>query len=75
FSIKVADDGGQWRQALRIDRASGNIAIGSVWPTAPLHVEGPIRTGNYESGALPDAVQSGAGAVIFISIGQSGKLA
>lgn len=75
FSIKVADDSGQWRQALRIDRASGNIAIGSVWPTAPLHVEGPIRTGNYESGALPDAAQSGAGAVIFIRTGQSGKLA
>ncbi len=75
FSIKVADDSGQWRQALRIDSASGNIAIGSVWPTAPLHVGGAIRPGNYEAGFLPDAEQSGAGALIFIKTDQVRKLA
>ncbi|HWD12917.1 DUF2793 domain-containing protein [Pseudochrobactrum sp. sp1633] len=73
FSIKVSDDAGQWRQALRIDRASGNIAIGSVWPTAPLHVDGPIRMGAYEATSVPNAAQAGSGAIIFVKTGQNGK--
>ena len=73
FSIKVADDAGQWRQALRIDRASGNVAIGSVWPTAPLHVDGALRVGSYETATLPNAAQSGAGAIVFVKSGQSVK--
>lgn len=73
FSIKVADDAGQWRQVLRIDRANGNIAIGSVWPTAALHVDGALRLKNYEASALPDAVQSGAGAMVFVKTGQGIK--
>jgi len=73
FSIKVADDAGQWRQALRIDRVNGNIAIGSVWPTAALHVDGALRLKNYEASALPDAVQSGAGAMAFVKAGQGIK--
>lgn len=75
FSIKVSDDAGQWHQAIRIDRASGNIAIGSIWPTAPLHVAGPIRPGNYTAANLPSAGQHGAGAIIYVEVGGSGKLA
>ena len=75
FSIKVADDGGQWRQALRVDRANGNIAIGSVWPTTALHVSGALRIGTYEGAGLPDAVQNGAGSIIYVQSGQTGKLA
>lgn len=73
FSIKVADDVGSWREALRVDRANGNIAIGSVWPTAPLHVAGAIRPGNYAATALPSASQVGSGAIICVGI--AGKLA
>ncbi|WOC15289.1 DUF2793 domain-containing protein [Pseudochrobactrum sp. MP213Fo] len=73
FSIKVSDDAGQWRQALRIDRASGNIAIGSIWPTAPLHVDGAIRFANYTPSNLPSAAQHGAGTLV--SVGVNGKLA
>lgn len=75
FSIKVSDDAGQWRQVLRVDRANGNIAIGAVWPTAPLHVDGPIRLGNYAPADLPSAAQHGAGAVVYVESAGSGKLA
>ncbi len=75
FSIKVADDAGQWRQAMRVDRASGNVAIGAVWPTAPLHVDGPVRLGNYPAASLPSAQSHGAGAVIFVEAATGGKLA
>lgn len=73
FSVKVADDGGQWRQALRIDRASGHVAIGSIWPTVAMHVDGALRIASYERPALPDAMQSGAGAMIFIKSEQRVK--
>ncbi len=43
FSVKVGDDGGNWREALRVDRATGNVAIGSNWPKTRLDVDGPIR--------------------------------
>lgn len=75
FSVKVSDDTGQWRQALRIDRASGNIAVGEIWPTAPLHVDGPIRTGNYPADNLPSAEQSGAGAIICVTSPAGNRLA
>lgn len=75
FSIKVADDAGQWRQALRVDRASGNIAVGAVWPTAPLHVDGAIRPGACTVATLPSAQNHGAGSIIFVETPTGGKLA
>lgn len=66
FSIKISDDNGQWRQVLRTDRATGNVAIGSVWPTTTLHVDGPIRPANYQLASLPSASSHGAGAVVFV---------
>lgn len=73
FSIKVANDAGQWRQALRVDGATGNVAIGAVWPTVPMHIDGALRIGSYQDNALPDAVAAGEGAMIYVKSGQSGK--
>ncbi len=39
FRFKVSADGAQWREALTIDPATGNIGIGSALPLAPLTVD------------------------------------
>lgn len=76
FSIKIADDNGHWRQVLRTDRSTGNVAIGTIWPTTTLHVDGPIRPANYQLANLPSASSHGAGALIFVEdAGASGLMA
>lgn len=40
FSVKVSSDMGQWREAIRVDHATGNVAEGSIWPQTRLHVDG-----------------------------------
>ncbi len=50
FAIKVSDDATTWREALRIDAASGNIGIGVAAPEDSLHLGGNILFGN--TGAL-----------------------
>lgn len=72
FSIKVGDDTGNWRVAMRVDRATGNLAVGTLSPTTKLHVEGPIRLATYPVLALPSAAQIGAGSIIFVSNASSG---
>ncbi|ENT06779.1 DUF2793 domain-containing protein [Brucella sp. 63/311] len=67
FSVKVGDDGGNWREALRVDRATGNVAIGSNWPKTRLDVDGPIRPASYSVATLPSAASHGAGAIIFVT--------
>lgn len=67
FSVKVGDDGGNWREALRVDRATGNVAIGSNWPKTRLDVDGPIRSASYSVATLPSAASHGAGAIIFVT--------
>ncbi|OJY06405.1 MAG: ribonuclease III [Rhizobiales bacterium 63-22] len=67
FSIKVGDDAGQWREALRVDRATGNVAIGGHWPTARLDVDGPVRPAAYARAALPSAAACGAGSIAFVT--------
>lgn len=42
FSVKVSSDTEQWREAIRIDHATGNVAVGSIWPQTRLDVDGPI---------------------------------
>ncbi|WP_374829918.1 DUF2793 domain-containing protein [Paenochrobactrum pullorum] len=67
FSVKVGDDNGQWREAMRIDRTSGNVMIGAMFPSTRLHVDGPIRTGTTTVANLPSATTHGAGSIIFVS--------
>lgn len=67
FSIKVADDLGNWLAGLRIDQANGYVAVGGQKPSARLHVDGPIRCGSSTVAALPSATSNGAGTMIFVS--------
>lgn len=72
FSVKVSSDSGQWQEAIKIDHATGNVAIGSVWPQTKLHVDGPIRPASYAVAALPPAGSTGAGALVFVTNAPSG---
>lgn len=67
FSIKVGSDEGQWREAMRVDRATGNMAIGSHWPQARLDVDGPIRPASYSVLSLPIASEQGAGSLAYVT--------
>jgi len=76
FSVKVGDDAGNWREAMKIDRSSGNVAVGQIWPETKLHVDGPIRPASYAVTSLPSASANGQGAVIYVSNASGGaKLA
>ncbi|MBC2884651.1 DUF2793 domain-containing protein [Ochrobactrum sp. CM-21-5] len=75
FSIKVGDDGGNWREAMKVDHATGNVAVGSVWPQTRLHVDGPIRPASYAAAALPSAAEHGVGAIVFVSDTGGGEMA
>jgi len=55
FSVKVSSDAGQWREAIKIDHATGNVAIGSVWPQTKLNVDCPICPASYAAAALLSA--------------------
>lgn len=72
FSVKVGDDGGNWREAFKVDRATGNVAVGSIWPQTRLHVDGPIRPASFTVATLPSAVAHGAGAMVFVSNASTG---
>ncbi|MFC4625070.1 DUF2793 domain-containing protein [Daeguia caeni] len=72
FSIKVSDNSGTWREAIKIDHATGNVAIGGIWPQTCLHVNGPIRPASYTVATKPSASSHGAGAIIFITDSSSG---
>ncbi len=72
FSVKVGDDNGNWREALRVDRATGNVAVGANWPQTRLDVDGPIRPASYSVTALPSAANHGAGAMIFVTDSSAG---
>lgn len=72
FSIKVGDDVGNWREAVKVDRATGNIAVGSIWPETRLHVDGPIRPASFAMADLPSAATHGAGAMVFVSNASTG---
>lgn len=72
FSVKVSSDSGQWREAIRIDHATGNVAVGSIWPQTRLHVDGPIRPASYAVTSVPSAGSNGAGAIVFVTGAPSG---
>ncbi len=67
FSVKVSNDSGQWREAIRIDHATGNVAVGSIWPQTRLDVDGPIRPASYTVASLPPAASHGSGAMAFVA--------
>ncbi|WP_226622500.1 DUF2793 domain-containing protein [Brucella anthropi] len=67
FSVKVSSDTGQWQEAIRIDHATDNVAVGPIWPQTRLHVDGPIRPASYAVAALPSAESHGAGAMVFVT--------
>lgn len=72
FSIKVSDDLGTWRQAMSVDRATGNVAIGSNAPVTRLDVDGPIRPASYSKLTMPIAANRGAGALIYVTDASAG---
>lgn len=72
FSVKVSSDSGQWQEAIKIDHATGNVAIGSVWPQTKHYVDGPIHPASYAAAALPPAGSTGAGALVFVTNAPSG---
>ncbi|MGH6771954.1 DUF2793 domain-containing protein [Brucella tritici] len=72
FSVKVSSDTGQWREAIRIDHATGNVAVGSIWPQTRLDVDGPIRLASYTVSMLPFPAIHGAGAMVFVTNAPSG---
>lgn len=72
FSIKVGDDAGNWREAVKVDRATGNVAVGAVWPQTRLQVDGPIRPASYTVATLPSAASHGAGAMVFVTDASNG---
>ncbi|MDH7784876.1 hypothetical protein QBD01_000876 [Ochrobactrum sp. 19YEA23] len=67
FSIKVSDDLGTWRQAMYVDRATGNVAIGANTPLTRLDVDGPIRPASYSKINLPQTSNQGTGAMVYVT--------
>lgn len=72
FSIKVGNDAGNWRVAVKVDRETGNVAVGAMLPTTRLHVDGPVRPASYPVFGLPSASQHGAGAIVFVNNASGG---
>lgn len=46
--------------------SGGDVGVGTVTPTARLHVAGPVRTGSYLKAALPSAATVGAGTLAYV---------
>ncbi|URQ74236.1 MAG: DUF2793 domain-containing protein [Candidatus Ochrobactrum gambitense] len=72
FSIKVSDDLGIWRQAMYVDRATGNVAIGANAPMTRLDVDGPIRPASFSKINLPQASNQGTGAMVYVTDASAG---
>jgi len=72
FSVKVSSDTGQWREAIRIDHVTGNVAVGSIWTQTRLVVDGPIRAASYTVSMLPFPAIHGTGALVLVSDAPSG---
>lgn len=47
--------------------ADGRVGIGTVTPSVPLEVDGPVRVGQSDVASLPDASLSGSGAILFVT--------
>ena len=53
--------------------ASGqNVAIGHTAPSTRLHVNGPVRVGQYAKAGLPDAASVGAGTIAYVTDASGG---
>lgn len=72
FGIKVSDDLGTWRQAMRVDRATGRVSIVSNAPVTRLDVDGPIRPVSYSKLTMPIVANHGAGALIYVKGASAG---
>lgn len=67
FHFKVSSDGSTFHESIVINKNNGNIGIGKNTPTTKLDVDGVVRIKTYMVAALPSAVSTGAGSMIYIS--------
>jgi hypothetical protein len=64
--------GGSVTEKMRLT-SNGNLGIGTMTPTATLHVSGTIRFGVYTVATVPSASASGVGTQIYVSDSAGGS--
>jgi hypothetical protein len=67
LTIKVSANGSSFVEAIVVDQTSGSVGMGTNTPSAPLHVTGAVRVGQYAKASLPSATTLGAGATIYVT--------
>ncbi len=58
---------GNFTEQMRLDVIAKRFGIGTSNPTTKLHVEGPIRIGQYTTQNAPSPIQSGVGSMIYVT--------
>lgn len=82
FNFKLRDHTLGLDKLILLPGASGNafftnisnLGVGTSAPSTKLHVNGPVRMGQYSKTSLPSAGGSGAGSLIFVSDESTGPV-
>lgn len=67
LTLKVSSNGASFIDAIVIDQATGAVGVGTGTPSCALHVNGPMRVGQYPKASLPSPSVTGAGATIYVN--------